>query len=46
MAQIKDKCGIKEYENYNHGKEGHRVLICPPEKEEAIRAAFKYFNMI
>ena len=46
VAQIKDKCGIKEYEAYNHGKGEHHVPNCPPEKEEAIRAAFKHFNMI
>lgn len=45
-AQIKDKCGIKEYEAYNHGKGEHHVPNCPPKKEEAIRAAFKHFNMI
>ena len=46
VAQIKDKCGIKGYEAYSHGKGEHHVPNCPPEKEEAIRAAFKHFNMI
>ena len=46
VAQIKDKCGIREYEAYNHGKGEHHVPKCPSEKEEAIRAAFKHFNMI
>ena len=46
VAQIKDKCGIREYEAYNHGKGEHHVPNCPPEKEEAIRSAFKHFNMI
>ena len=46
VAQIKDKCGIKGYEAYNHGKGEHHVPNCPPEKEDAIRAAFKHFNMI
>ena len=46
VAQIKDKCGIKGYEAYNHGKGEHHVPNCPPEKEEAIRAAFEHFNMI
>ena len=46
VAQIKGKCGIREYEAYNHGKGEHHVPNCPPEKEEAIRAAFKHFNMI
>ena len=25
IGQTKDKCGIKERENYNKGKDGHRV---------------------
>ena len=46
VAQIKDTCGIKGYEAYNHGKGEHHVANCTPEKEEAIRAAFKHLNMI
>ena len=46
VAQIKNKCGIKGYEAYNHGKGEHHVPNCPPEKEDAIRAAFRHFNMI
>ena len=49
VAQIKDKCGIKELGAYNHGKgehQEHHVPNCSPEKEEAIMAAFKHFNMI
>ena len=46
IAQIKDKCGFEKRDNYNKGKEGHRVPICTPEKEQAIMDAFKHFNML
>jgi len=46
IAQIKDKHGIKERENYNIGEDKSKELICPPEKEEAITNALKHFNMI
>lgn len=47
ISQVKAKCGIIERENYNKGKEGHRVPPkCPKEKEEAIMDALKHFNMI
>ena len=46
IAQIKDKCGFEKRENYNKGKEGHRIPQCPPEKEKMILEAFKHFNMI
>ncbi|MCQ2565888.1 MAG: 23S rRNA (uracil(1939)-C(5))-methyltransferase RlmD [Clostridia bacterium] len=46
IAQVKEKYGIKEAENYNVGKEGHRVPKCPPDKEKAITAALKNFEMI
>ncbi|MEE0410060.1 MAG: 23S rRNA (uracil(1939)-C(5))-methyltransferase RlmD, partial [Clostridia bacterium] len=46
ISQVKTKCGIIERENYNKGKEGHRVPKCPKEKEEAIMDALKHFNMI
>ncbi len=46
IAQIKTKCGLEKRENYNKGKEGHRVPNCPPEKEEAIMAALKHFGVI
>ena len=46
IAQIKKKCGIIERDNYNLPKsENSRVPKCPPEKEAAIRAAFKHFAM-
>ena len=35
ISQAKAKCGIIERENYNEGKEGHRVPKCPKEKEDA-----------
>ena len=46
ISQIKAKCGIIERENYNKGKEGHRVPKCPKEKEEAIMDALRNFRMI
>jgi 23S rRNA (uracil1939-C5)-methyltransferase len=47
IAQIKQKCGIIERENYNKAKaEDARQPQCPPEKEAAIRDALKYFGMI
>jgi 23S rRNA (uracil1939-C5)-methyltransferase len=46
IAQIKEKHGFEKRENYNKGKEGHRVPKCPPEKEKAIEEAFKHFGML
>lgn len=47
IAQVKQKCGIIERENYNKPKsDSSKKLICPAEKEEAIKDAFKYFKMI
>lgn len=46
ISQVKAKCGIIERENYNKGKEGHRVPQCPKEKEEAIMDALRNFRMI
>ena len=47
ISQIKRKCGIEVGENYNLPKsENARVPQCPKEKEEAIKAALKYFAMI
>ena len=46
-TQIKRKCGIGVGKNYNLPKsEDSRQPQCPPEKEKAIREAFKYFGMI
>lgn len=47
IAQVKGKCGIKERENYNKPKsDSSNKIICPAEKEEAIKDAFKYYKMI
>lgn len=47
IAQVKQKCGIIERENYNKPKsEDATQPQCPPEKEKAIREAFKYYGMI
>ncbi len=46
IAQMKEKHGFEKRENYNKGKEGHRVPKCPPEKEKAIEDAFKHFGML
>ena len=47
ISQIKRKCGIEVGENYNLPKsENSKVPQCPKEKEDAIRAALKYFAMI
>ncbi len=47
IAQVKQKHGIIERENYNKAKsENVRQPQCPPEKEQAIEEALKYFGMI
>ena len=47
IAQVKQKCGIKERQNYNKPKsENTKQLKCPAEKEKAIREALKHFKMI
>ncbi|MBQ6600507.1 MAG: 23S rRNA (uracil(1939)-C(5))-methyltransferase RlmD [Clostridia bacterium] len=46
ISQVKAKCGIIERENYNKGKEGHRVPKCPKEKEDAIKDALRHFRMV
>ena len=47
IAQVKQKHGIIERENYNKPKsENARQPKCPPEKEAAITEALKYFGMI
>ena len=44
ISQVKRKCGIEVGENYNLPKsENARVPQCPKEKEDAIKAALKYF---
>ena len=47
ISQVKRKCGIEVGENYNLPKsENARVPRCPKEKEDAIKAALKYYAMI
>ena len=47
ISQIKRKCGLEVGKNYNLAKsEDSRQPQCPPEKENAIREAMKYFGMI
>ena len=47
IAQVKQKYGIIERENYNKPKsENAKQPQCPPEKEEAITEALKHFNML
>ena len=47
IAQIKQKYGIIERENYNLPKtEGSKVPQCPKDKEDAIVDALKHFKMI
>ena len=47
IAQVKQKHGIIECENYNKPKsEDAKQPQCPPEKERAITEALKHFGMI
>ena len=47
IAQVKQKQGIIERENYNKAKAlNSRQPGCPDEKVKAIEDAFKYFQMI
>jgi len=47
IVQVKEKCGIIERENYNKPKkDDSKQPICPIEKEEVIKDAFRYFKMI
>ena len=47
IAQVKQKCGIIERENYNKPKsEDARQPQCPTEKERAITEALRHFGMI
>ena len=47
IAQIKQKCGIIERENYNKPKsEDAKQPQCPPDKEKAIKEALQHFGMI
>ena len=47
IAQVKQKYGIIERENYHKAKsENAKQLKCPKEKEDAIAEALKHFQMI
>ena len=47
IAQVKQKYGIIERENYNKPKsEDTKQPQCPPDKEKAIKEALKHFGMI
>ena len=47
IAQVKQKCGIIERENFNKAKsEDTKQPKCPAEKENAIMEALKHFGMI
>ena len=47
IAQVKQKCGIIERENYNKPKsENAKQPQCPLDKENAIMEALKHFGMI
>lgn len=46
IAQVKQKYGIIERENYNTGSGKSRIPKCPIEKHDAIVDALKYYQMI
>ena len=47
IAQVKQKCGIVDRENYNKAKsEDAKQPQCPPEKEQAILEALRHLRMI
>ncbi|MGN0335608.1 MAG: 23S rRNA (uracil(1939)-C(5))-methyltransferase RlmD [Lachnospiraceae bacterium] len=47
IAQVKQKCGIIERENYNKAKtDDAKQPQCPPEKEKGIMEALKHFGML
>lgn len=47
IAQVKGKCVIKERENYNKSRNwDSKQPICPIEKEEAIKDAFRHLQMV
>ena len=47
IAQVKEKLGIKERENYNFSKnKNNKQQNCTKEKEEMIIDALKHFKMI
>ena len=47
ISQVKQKCGLEVRENHHKAKsENTKQPQCPPEKEKAIREAFKYLGII
>ena len=48
ISQVKRKCGLDVGKNYNLPKseDARQAPTCPPEKENAIREALRYFGMI
>ena len=46
IAQVKQKYGIIERENYNKGEGKAKVPKVTPEKEKAIEAALRHFRLI
>lgn len=47
IAQVKQKCGIIERENYNKAKsDDAKQPKCPPDKERAIMEVLEYFRMV
>ena len=47
ISQIKRKCRLNVGKSYNLPRtEDSRQPVCPPEKEKAIREAFRYFGII
>ncbi len=47
IAQVKQKCGIIERENYNKAKSnGAKQPKCPTDKERAIMEALEHFGMV
>ena len=47
ISQVKRKCGLDVGQNYNLSKkENVKQPQCPPEKEEAIMEALRYYGMI
>ena len=47
ISQVKRKYGLEVGESYNQPRsENAKIPICPLEKEKAIRAALKYFNIV
>lgn len=47
IAQVKSECGMVKRANYNLSRtENPKVLHCPDHKREAIKDAFRHFQMI